>query len=285
MTSPRRHASKFKTHVKAHKTVVRHEGWFSDDPPIFGQQFTANKAVERAQTIVEILVRAAKREKKAGNTAQSTAYRDLGKKLKACRPGGRCGSLACPQCARAFQKAKVSAQEALICNLKRPREKHKLVMATIVPLNLRFKVQDLVNLDVAKRNRWLKDVLHRANLDRVMFGSADISWENGGGFYQLHWHIGMWTRNPKKLTTKLKKLFPGKDPYDRPVVVSATHDLNFLGYKNKGIKLPELLRSNRTYLPELLLVLDRTEPLDLMILMKLRLSTQAKGLLLNRIRN
>jgi hypothetical protein len=39
----------------------------------------------------------------------------------------------------------------------------------------------------------------------------------------------------------------------------------FLGYMNKAIKLPQLLRTNRKALPELLLVLDRTEPMDLMV--------------------
>jgi hypothetical protein len=152
-------------------------------------------------------------------------------------------------------------------------------MANVVPLHMTFRPQKLAGLEIQKLNRWLKDILRRAAFDRVMFGSADISWE-AAGHYQLHWHIGMWTTNTKKLTTKLKKLFPGKALYDRPVLVSVTRDLGFLAYKDKGIKLPHLLPSNRTHLPELLLVLDRTEPLDLM---KLRLSTQKGGLLLKPI--
>ena len=61
----RRRASKFKRHVKAHKTVIRNETWFGDAPPDLGPQFTAKKTAERAQTLVKILVRAAKREKRA----------------------------------------------------------------------------------------------------------------------------------------------------------------------------------------------------------------------------
>ena len=43
---------------------------------------------------------------------------------------------------------------------------------------------------------------------------------------------------------------------------------------NKAIKLPELLRTNRKMLPELLLVLDQVGPLELMIFTKNRLTAQ-----------
>jgi hypothetical protein len=128
-----------------------------------------------------------------------------------------------------------------------------------------------------------------------MFGSVDISWERG--YYQLHWHIGMWTSNPKRLTKRLKAIFPstGKKwkrrlaifpsdkKYHRPVVVSNTWSLGFIPYKDKVIKLPDLLRRNRTHLPELLLALDQTESLEPMVLSRLRLSAQCGRLALRRI--
>ena len=154
-------------------------------------------------------------------------------------------------------------------------------MVSVVPLAMTFKPGQLAGLDIRKKNRWLKDVLRRAGFDRVMFGSADISWEDD--YYQLHWHIAMWTTAPRKLTARLKKRFPGKELYDRPVVVSKTRDLGFLAYTNKGINVPDLLRRNRRHLAELLLVLARTEPLDLIVLMKLRLSTTRRGLVLKPI--
>ena len=117
-------------------------------------------------------------------------------------------------------------------------------MANVVPLKLTFTPTQLATLDIQKSNRWLKDTLKRADFTRVMFGSADISWENG--FYQLHWHIGMFTSNRKALTKRLKKIFPGNEKYDRPVVVSKTWSLGFVAYMNKAFKLPELLRHNRT---------------------------------------
>ena len=93
----------------------------------------------------------------------------------------------------------------------------------------------------------------------------------------------MFTSNRKKLTKRLKKIFPGQKRYDRRVVVSKAWSLGFLPYKDKAVKLPDLLRRNRTHLPELLLVLDRTEPLDLMVLTKLRLSAQQGRLIMRPI--
>ena len=156
-------------------------------------------------------------------------------------------------------------------------------MATIIPLNATYLPGKLASLDISKKNRWFKDVLRKGGFNRVMMGSADISWEPN--YYQLHWHVAMWTANPKELTAKLKKLFPGDAPYDRPALVSKTYDLGFLAYKDKGIKLPDLLRDNRRHLAELLLALDRTEPLDLLILQKLRMSTKQGKLVLKKIKS
>ena len=85
----------------------------------------------------------------------------------------------------------------------------------------------------------------------------------------------MWTGNPYTLEQKLKLRFRKTKKYERPVEVKIPDDLGFLPYMNKAIKLPHLLRTNRTHLPELLLVLDSTEPMDLMVQTKLRLSAQS----------
>lgn len=277
-TNKRRSGPTFHRHVRAHEAVVTNEHWYGDGPPSLGKSFTAGKTAERHAAVVSILFKAGKKAATAGDKRLADSYYDLGDKLHGCRPRARCGSLACPKCARAFQRAKTAAQEALIPVLQKASPTKKLVMANVVPLWITYRPHQLRRLDIRKRNRWLKDILTRVGFTRVMFGSADMSWENG--FYQLHWHIGMFTSNRKTLTKRLKKLFPGPEKYDRPVVVSKTWSLGFLPYKDKAIKLPDLLRRNRTHLPELLLVLDRTEPLDLMVLTKLRLSAQSGGLVL-----
>lgn len=259
-------------HEKAHQAIIENEFWYGDGEPSFRDSFTAKKTAERQDTLIDILVRAGDREGDSQNELIGLSCLALADKLEQCRPGRRCGSLACPLCARAFQKAKVAGQKVLIADLKKTRPRKALVMATVIPLQIKIRPDRLHVLHLAQRNRWFKGRLLMAGFDRVMFGSADLSWEDG--FYQLHWHIGMWTGNCQRLTERLKLLFPGKMPYDRPVEVTKCWDTGFLAYKDKGIKLPDLLRRNRTHLPELMLMLDRTEPLDLMVLMKLRLSAQ-----------
>jgi hypothetical protein len=125
-------------------------------------------------------------------------------------------------------------------------------------------------------------VVTKAGLTQTMVGSADISWEHRQNkhYYQLHWHLAMWTKDPEKLQKRLLRVFPPNDKYDRPVVVTESFSLGFLPYMNKAIKLPDLLRRNRQHLPPLLLALDRTAPLDLMVIKGLRLSAQSGRLAL-----
>ncbi len=277
-------APNYRRHVRAHEAVVTNEFWYGDGPPSLGKSFTATKTAERHRAVVGILFKAGKRAEKAKDKLLAETYYALADKLSSCKPRGRCGSLACPKCARAFQKAKVAAEEGLILLVMRASSTQKLVMANVVPLWLTFRPDQLAHLDIPKHNRWLKDALARAGFNRVMFGSADISWEQG--FYQLHWHIGMFTSDRKNLKQRLKKIFPSKKShYDRPVLVSKTWDLGFLPYKDKAVKLPDLLRRNRRHLADLLLVLDRTRPLDLLVLTKLRLSAQQGRLILRPIEN
>ena len=101
---------KFRAHVKAHKTVIAHERWFRKGPPFLGKPFTVKKTVQRHATVINILSRAGKRAASAGNDELADAYHRLQAKLTPCRPRRRCGSSACPKCARAFQRAKVDGR-------------------------------------------------------------------------------------------------------------------------------------------------------------------------------
>jgi hypothetical protein len=278
----RRSGPTFRSHVRAHEAVVTSEFWFGDGPPSLGKSFTAKKTAERHADVVTLLQRAAKGAETAGDRKLSRSLWDLADKLYGCRPRARCGSLACPKCARAFQKAKTAAQEVAIAELAKTRTTRKLVMATVIPLHLTFTPAALATLDIGKRNRWLKDVLARAGLDRVMVGSADLSWEHRRGqhYYQLHWHLAMWTKDSKRLQRRLLKLFPPKKKHDRPAEVTRAFSRGFLGYMNKAIKLPDLLRRNRRDLPQLLLALDRTNPLDLLVIKGLTPSAQSGRLVL-----
>jgi len=266
----------FKTHVTTHEAVLANREWYGDAEPVLGKQFTATKARERKDIVIDILFRTAKRERKNGNAKLADRLEILADKLFACRSRRRCGSLACTECSRAFQRAKVVAQIVAIQQLKKDRSAKKLVMVTIVPLSVTYTLDELADLDVQKLNRWLKDALTQAGFKRVMLGSIDFSWEDG--FYQPHWHIAMWTSNREELTRRLKLIFPGRARGDRPAMASKTYSLGFIPYSNKAIKILDLLRRNRRGLPLLLLALDRTDPLELMVLMRLRVSAQKGGL-------
>ena len=115
---------------------------------------------------------------------------------------------------------------------------------------------------------------------RTILGSADLSWETrrGKGYIQLHWHLVMWTNSREGLKKKLASIFSRTKKHERPIEVRIPDDLGFLAYMNKAIKLPELLRNKRTHLPELLLVLDRTDPIDLMVHTEMRLTAQSSQL-------
>lgn len=277
----RRNGPVFQTHTKAHHEVLATEDWFGDGKPYIGKQFTAAKARERKADIINLLFRAAKHERRDGDPDVALRFELLADKQFYCQPARRCGSLACPECHRAFQKAKVAAQRTTIKQLKSTRKGKLLVMVNIIPLMVTYKPEDLPFLKVQKLNRWLKDALTKSGFKRVMLGSIDISWEDG--LYQPHWHVAMWTADRKKLTRRLKRIFPGLQRGDRPVLTSETYSLGFLPYKDKAIKLPALLRKNRRGLPYLLLALDRTEPLELMVLSRVRVSAQDGGLKFKKI--
>jgi hypothetical protein len=164
----------FSHHVRAHEAVVTNEFWFGDGHPTLGKSFTAKKTAERHADVIGILQRAAKSAETAGDRKLARVLWELADKVHDCRPRARCGSLACPKCARAFQKAKVAAQEVLITVLKKTSSTttgstttsktkiKKLVMANVVPLQMTFTPTQLATLDIHKRNRWLKDTLKLA---------------------------------------------------------------------------------------------------------------------------
>ena len=278
---------KFRAHVKAHKTVIAHERWFRKGEPLLGKPFMVKKTVQRHAAMIKILSRARKRAARAGNDELADAYRRLQAKLAKCRPGRRCGSSACPKCARAFQRAKVAGEETIIAGLANTRADKHLVFVTIIPRHMTYLPGQFSQIDVLKANRWLKDVLARHGFDRVILGSVDLGWETRRGqkYLQLHWHLVMWSSNPNGLEDGLRAIFLRAKKYERPVDVRIIGNVGFLGYKNKIIKLPKLLRHARRQLPELSLLLDKIEPFDFLFLRKLRLSAQSHGVVLRKTKN
>jgi uncharacterized C2H2 Zn-finger protein len=268
-------------HIRAHEAVVTNEFWYGDGPAALGKSFTSAKTAERQADVIGILQRAAKSAETAGDRKLSRSLWELADKLHGCRRRHRCGSLACPKCARAFQKAKTAAEQTVISDLQKNRSKKHLVFVAIIPKGMTYPPGSFSRIDIVKANRWLKDTLKPVG-KRPILGSVDFGWESrrGGNYLQLHWHLAFWTSNPDNLEEKLKSLFQRAKKYERHIDVEVARDHGFLPYLNKVIKLPELLRRSRTHLPELFLALDHIEPLDLMVLMGLKLSAQSGGLVL-----
>jgi hypothetical protein len=52
---------KFRTHVHAHEAITSNESWYTNKPRNLGQRFSAANVAERRTTVMEILLRAAKR--------------------------------------------------------------------------------------------------------------------------------------------------------------------------------------------------------------------------------
>jgi len=215
----RQSVDRTQAHVRGHHEVLTNELWYRDHPPDLGKGFSAAETKERSDAAKQILLRAAKKAETRGLNKVAASLIALADKLAACRPRRRCGSLACPLCARAFQKAKVAAQTAALTNLQSQRS-GKLVFVTIIPRTMMYAPNQLAGIDVKKANRWLKDAL-KAIGKRVMLGSVDFSWERRRGerYRQLHWHLAMWTRHPARLQKKLKAIFAGTRKYERPVDV------------------------------------------------------------------
>ena len=79
------------------------------------------------------------------------------------------------------------------------------MFVTIIPKQFKYQPDEFDKIDVRKANRWFKDAI-KAVGKRTIIGSADLGWEKRRGkqYLQLHWHLVMWTKSPKKLRTKLK---------------------------------------------------------------------------------
>jgi hypothetical protein len=180
----------------------------------------------------------------------------------------------------------VEAEQIAIADLAKSRAAKHLVFVTIVPGHMTYLPGQFAQINVPKANRWLKDVLERHGIRRVILGSVDLGWEKRRGqkYLQLHWHLAMWTNDPEGLERKLKAIFLKAQKYERPVDVKITRNLGFLAYKNKIVKLPKLLRHARRQLAELSLVLHQIEPFEFLFLRKLRLSAQSHGVVLRKIK-
>lgn len=260
---------------QAHAAVLNNSFWYSNRPQVLSETFNAENTRKRADIVIDILRRAAKRRTQRHLSPQ---YLSLADKLAACRLD-RCGSSACLECLRAFQQAKTAAHRRIISQLAEKYPRTLWCVVTIVPLELNYPHGTLHEFNAGEFNHHLIETLTWDGLIRPFLGSIDFSLETSaiGKYWQPHWHFSLHTSDPKLLRECLKDLFSPMAAYDYPVDVKEAVDLNFLPYIHKVIKISDLLRTGRAHLPELLLALDQINPLDLLVYQGVMLSAQDGG--------
>jgi hypothetical protein len=264
-----------RVYQQAYAAVLNNAYWYSNRPGLLDETFNAENTRIRADVLIDILRRAARRRAERHLSEQ---YLHLADKLSACRHR-HCGSSACQNCLRAFQQAKAVAHRRLISRLGEIYPRTLWCMVTIIPPELNYPVRSLHEFDAAEFNRHFMKTLGWGGFTRPFLGSIDVSLEPSliGKYWQPHWHFTLHTHDPKLLRENLKELFPPLEKYDYPVKVTIASDLHFLPYIHKLLRIKDLLRTGRIHLPELLLMLDRINPLDLMVFQGLVLSTRDGG--------
>ena len=264
-----------KIYKQAYAAVLNNPHWFSDRPNLLKETFNAENTRNRADIVIAILRRAARRKTESDLSQQ---YLSLADKLTNCRRH-RCGSSACLECLRAFQQAKTVAHRRIISHLAAKYPRTLWCIVTIVPLELTYPRGTLHEFDPGEFNQHLKETLAHGDIFRPFLGSIDFSLELSriGKYWQPHWHFPLHTSDPRCLRELLRELFPPMVKYDYSVDVTEAYNLNFLPYLHKIIKIIVLLRTGRTHLPELLFALDQINPLDLLVFQGLVLSAQDGG--------
>jgi len=261
----------------AHEAVVNNPYWYSDRPQMLGERFNAANTRRRAAIFIEILRRAARRR---NERHLSLDYLRLADKLSFCSVQ-RCGLAACLVCLRAFQQARSAANKEVLIELADLYRYVPLHHATIIPREIFYPCGDMHEFNHIEFSRHLVKRLEFAGVTQPFLGSIDFSFEDSpdfGKYLQPHLHVPLFAPDPEELKVRLLEEFPRYMKHDYPVDVAEVYDLRFLPYVHKGLKIIDLLRTGRTPLPELLLLLGNLKPLDLIVTNGLVLSAQDGGL-------
>jgi hypothetical protein len=138
--------------------VLADESWYGDGDPSWPGAPTAEQAEDKR-------LKSAKRLRRFKLRPQALK---LAARLKACRPGKRCNSGACPECGRAFQRWFVHSTSALI---SASRTTGELASVSVVFPKARVPSCDITTLSTA-------DSI--AAVTQALEGYSDIDWMIGG---------------------------------------------------------------------------------------------------------
>jgi hypothetical protein len=194
--------------------ILADERWYGDGEP----SWTGAPASEEAQNR---RLFCAKRLRRFKITPQALK---LAARLKACRPGKRCKSGACPECGRAFQRWFVHSTTALISASDSSSD---LVSVSIVPPKARAPSFDITALSIADSISAVTQALE---------GSSDIEWMVGGIDVSLNddtqkgleedWQLQLYAiamvKNRDALASRLRSKFERTKEVFRPVQIKAS---------------------------------------------------------------
>ena len=151
-TTPK-NESRADVYQQAYAAVLNNPYWYGDGPQLLDETFNAENTRKRADILIDILRRAAKRRTER---ELSQRYSSLADKFANCRLD-RCGR--CLECLRAFQQAKTVAHRRLISNLATIYPDKLMCFVTIIPLELNYSCTTLHKFDAGEFNLHLKDSL------------------------------------------------------------------------------------------------------------------------------
>lgn len=191
--------------------ILNDERWYGDSEPIWPNATTAEDAAERRLFCAKRL-----RRFKLMPEALKLAAR-----LKACHPGERCKSGACPECGRAFQRWFVYSTTALISASSNSGD---LVSISIVPPKARVPSGGITTLSLADSIAAVTQALRDSSDIEWMVGGIDVSLnDDTQKGLQEEWQLQLYAiamvKNRDALRSQLKSKFQRTNDVSRPVQI------------------------------------------------------------------
>jgi hypothetical protein len=187
--------------------VLADEKWYGNGDPSWQGAPTGEQAEERRLFCAKRLRRFEALE--------------LAARLKVCRPGERCGSGACPECGRAFQRWFVHSTTALISASDSSGD---LVSVSIVPPKARAPSFDITTLSLADSIAAVTQALEDSSDIEWMVGGIDVSLnDDTQKGLQREWQPQLYgiamVKDRDALRSQLRSIFERTNDVSRPVQI------------------------------------------------------------------
>jgi hypothetical protein len=191
--------------------ILADERWYGDGDPSWAGAPTSEQAEERR-------LFCAKRLRRFKLSPQAL---NLAARLKACRPGKRCKSGACPECGRAFQRWFVHSTTALI---SASGSSGDLVSVSIVFPKARVPSSGITGLSMTESTAAVTEALQDSTDIEWIVGGIDVSLNDDtqkglGEDWQLQLYAIAMVKNRDALASRLRSKFERTKEVFRPVQI------------------------------------------------------------------